>query len=200
MSLPPRQKCRPTYTYRLTFKDTDEDTVNKIDSKNSALLAIAKNEITPQYKRSAAIQKAYPAHANWLIQNTVYLAAIPGKYKFVCFIYGSVLELTNQSFIIFAALCLNAYLADQFPLAGSTSRWLHSEDLFQDNTGKYIHRLRSEISAHKIDRELIANDKSSRYSILLPTEDIILNLDRLCQFEDIRVASIARKIKDLLDR
>jgi hypothetical protein len=171
-----------------------------INSANSALLAIAKNEITIHYKRSAALQKAYPAHAAWLIQNTIYLAAIPTKLKHVSFIYGHVLELSNQSFVIFAALCLTAYLADQFPLAGSTSRWLHSEDLFETNTAKYVHRLRNEIRRHDIDRELIANDKSGQYSILLPTEDIILNLDRLTKFDDIRLNQPAQKLRDLLDR
>lgn len=172
----------------------------KIDTVNSALLAIAKNEITGDYKRSAAIQKAYPAHAAWLITNTVYLCVIPKKLQVVSFIYGTPVSLTHQSNVIFSALCLNAYLADQFPLAGSTSRWLHATDLFEDNTAKYIHRLRTEILHAGIKEELIANDKSGNYSVLLPTEDMILNLKRLSTCDDIRVAHVARKISDLVDR
>lgn len=163
----------------------------KIDSQESALLAILKSEICQQHETYAKLHYVSGAHADWLLSYTVYLAAIPNKSRIVNSFYGTVVQLTPQSFATIAKLCLHAYLADHFQLAGITNRWVHSEELWKENTARYIHKTRDELKTAGLATDIITNDTRAAYSILIPTEDIVFNLDRLCRFDNTLVSKPA---------
>jgi len=174
---------------------------------NEALIQIAKDELHQVYRQTIFALGNFRAPKEWLLNYTIYFSGLEHQQKNLITAYGQPMLLTNVSFILLATMSLNLFTYRSFPLAGRTNVWTHKTELFdrvdshEENTARYIHRLKSEIrSAGIVTTEIIANDKNGNYSVLWTVTDLIFNLDRLAKHSDARISAPASNLLRLYSK
>jgi hypothetical protein len=143
----------------------------------------------------------YPTK-HWLIANTIFFSDIALRDRLILWLYGEAVPLTNNSYVIALNLSLTAWLYFCFP-GGSPkeSPYINIDHLVgEENTAKYIHRLKTEVNLDRRDQiNLTNNDSLGRYCILLPASDMVFDLRRLANHNDSRIASPCASILTMIE-
>lgn len=163
----------------------------RIDTTEAALKATLMIQIRTALEETNKTLRTQLYNWHSAVHQVIFFSGITRADRQLVSIYGLICWLTPNSFRLLLQIAWNGFLHKIFPL-GSTIE-VTTEQLAQENTSRYLNRLRSELIdcglSPDIVRTLIANDHNQSYYWSGP-DDLLFDIQRLSQNDDARIRKL----------
>jgi len=120
---------------------------------------------------------------------TLLVSGRPVGRRFEIVVNGKSVELSGTAFFYLFMLAHHC--------ATAPGQWLRWEEMDEGhNQIRYVYRLRCELKANHVNRELpIANDKKGGYRLLLRPSQVAFDLQNLAEFPDVRIREMSKVLQ-----